>query len=119
MTLWAGELFGHRSLSLPSDSYANFPEAELGVWLFQVEPQGRAQLPAAVSGKAINRRVYFIEGESILLSSTGSDTNYNRDINDHATTTSGQATTVKQSNEITLDASRLRLSTIQLLLQKC
>ena len=41
ITIWAGSLFGQRGLTPTPHSYANDPQAELAVWLVQLQPRRR------------------------------------------------------------------------------
>jgi quercetin 2,3-dioxygenase len=66
-TVWAGEWNDLRGLTPPSHSYAADPASEVAIWLFELQPGGKVQVPAAAGGNAINRRAYFIEGESLLI----------------------------------------------------
>ena len=84
VTVWAGIFMDKRGLPPPPNSYGANPESELGVWFFEVQPDGRITLPPANGGGAINRKAYFIDGDSILF-------NEQR---------------VSSGNEITLDAAQ-------------
>ncbi len=74
---------GKTGLPPPPNSYGADPSSELGVWLLQIQPQGRISVPAAHGGRGINRKAYFIEGESALFTNQR----------------------VQSGNELTLDAS--------------
>lgn len=49
----------------PPDSWANDPDHDVAVWLFELEPQGEWTLPAA--HKDSHRFLYFFAGESLEL----------------------------------------------------
>lgn len=66
-TIWAGELEGMRGLAPPSNSYAADPASELAVWFIELKPGATLRLPPAAGGQAINRRMYYCEGESLTV----------------------------------------------------
>ena len=69
VTVWAGEYAGLKGLPPPPDSYGSSLDSELAILLFQLQPGGRAVLPAARGGQAVNRKAYFVEGSSLLVGS--------------------------------------------------
>eukprot|EP01031_Cornospumella_fuschlensis_P025315 gene25315-30568_t len=90
ITIWAGSLFGQRGLTPTPHSYANDPQAELAVWLVQLQPGGRVTLPAA-SSDAVNRRAYFVEGRGLTIAGQ--------------TIPPNSSATLKASLEVTLENS--------------
>lgn len=67
VTVWAGEFEGQRGLQPPPHSYAADPNSEVAIWFIEIQPGGRVTLPAAAGGNAINRRMYYIEGEGLAV----------------------------------------------------
>lgn len=67
VTIWAGSLEGKQALPPPPNSYGSNPASELGIWYLKLAPGGKYTLPAAAGGKAINRMLYFIEGQQLQL----------------------------------------------------
>jgi hypothetical protein len=67
LTVWTGELQGLLGLPPAPDSYACDPRSEIGIWFLEVLPGGKYTLPPAKSGNAINRRLYFVEGEGLTI----------------------------------------------------
>jgi len=65
VTVWAGEFMGKKALRPPTDSWASDPGNDVAVWLVTLEPGGRLTLPAAAGGSAVNRNIYFYEGEGL------------------------------------------------------
>lgn len=74
---------GKTGLPPPPNSYGSDPTSELGVWLLQIQPHGKVTVPAANGGRGINRKAYFVEGQSALFTNQR----------------------VQSGNELTLDAS--------------
>jgi len=67
VTVWAGSFNGKQGLTPPPNSYGSNESSELGVWFFQILPGGTITIPSAAGGDAINRKVYFTEGEKITI----------------------------------------------------
>ena len=57
----------YRGLAPPPDSWAARPDSELAIWHLTMAPEARFTLPAAAGGSAINRMLYFIEGEELVV----------------------------------------------------
>lgn len=91
LTVWAGEYEGIKSLTPPPASYANDATAELAVYYITLTPGASVPLTikAAKGGDAVNRRVYFLDGDRLL-------------INDNEIKGARQEITVRASQEITL-----------------
>jgi redox-sensitive bicupin YhaK (pirin superfamily) len=70
VTVWAGAFFHYHGLPPPKDSYAADPSSEIGIWFIEISPGGKIKLPKAVGGNSINRRAYFLEGDSIMIGKT-------------------------------------------------
>ena len=66
-TVWAGSLEGLQGLAPPPNSYGSNPQSELGVWFLEILPGGRITIPAATGGNSINRKLYFLEGETASI----------------------------------------------------
>ncbi len=69
VTVWAGSLDGKQGLPPPPNSYATQQEAEVAIWFIEIAPGGRFTVPAAAGGNAVNRMLYFTEGESLIIDS--------------------------------------------------
>lgn len=67
VTVWAGEFEGLRGLPPPPHSYAANPQSEIAIWYFEMKPGGKVTLPAAAGGNAINRRMFYIEGDGLAV----------------------------------------------------
>jgi redox-sensitive bicupin YhaK (pirin superfamily) len=65
--VWAGSLDGKTGLPPPPDSYASNPNGEVAIWFVELAPGGRYTLPPAAGGAAINRVLYFTEGEGLNI----------------------------------------------------
>lgn len=67
ITLWAGELFGATALPPPPESYASDPRSDLLILNIRLPPGASCVLPAARSGSAAHRAVYFYEGPALEI----------------------------------------------------
>ncbi len=65
VTVWAGSILGVQGLTPTPNSWASVPSNEVAVWHLEIQPGGRFTLPAAVGGDAINRSMYFVEGDGL------------------------------------------------------
>jgi redox-sensitive bicupin YhaK (pirin superfamily) len=65
--VWAGELENARGLPPPPHSYGSNDESELAVIFFELKPGAKYLLPACKGGTSINRMIYFIEGEKVII----------------------------------------------------
>jgi len=73
ITVWAGTLEGISGLPPPPNSYATRPESEVAVWLLNMQRGASYELPAAEGGDAVNRAVYFVEGDSVSIAGQAFD----------------------------------------------
>ncbi|MEO0572794.1 MAG: pirin family protein [Bacteroidota bacterium] len=64
----AGNYLGHQAPQPAPDSWASNPENEVAIWNIHMDPNGQLQLPKAV--EAVNRTLYFYEGNSIFIDGT-------------------------------------------------
>jgi len=64
VTVWAGvNYFGvEKNNSPPPDSWASDPENDVAVMHIAIQPGGKLTLPAANTGKNVNRTLFYIEG---------------------------------------------------------
>lgn len=67
ITVWSGTLFGTTSLDSTPNSWAKDPSNEVGIFYAVLKPGARFTLPAAAAGAAINRAVYFLEGNALSV----------------------------------------------------
>lgn len=67
VTVWAGEYENLKGLPPTPNSYANNPDAEVGVYYLQLQPNAIIDFPAARFGRATNRRLYFVEGDILSI----------------------------------------------------
>jgi redox-sensitive bicupin YhaK (pirin superfamily) len=65
--VWAGSLEGKSGLAPPPKSWASEPDNEVAIWHIQLQAGASYTLPAAKSGAAINRALYFIEGSTVSI----------------------------------------------------
>jgi redox-sensitive bicupin YhaK (pirin superfamily) len=65
VTVIAGDLGGLQALAPPPDSWAADPANGVAVWLIELAPGARWQLPAVDA--ALNRMLYFHEGQALQL----------------------------------------------------
>eukprot|EP00468_Gymnochlora_sp_CCMP2014_P004640 CAMPEP_0167761930 /NCGR_PEP_ID=MMETSP0110_2-20121227/12456_1 /TAXON_ID=629695 /ORGANISM="Gymnochlora sp., Strain CCMP2014" /LENGTH=352 /DNA_ID=CAMNT_0007648689 /DNA_START=70 /DNA_END=1128 /DNA_ORIENTATION=- len=66
VTVWAGELEGEKALAPPKNSWAADSKNDVAVWHITLEPGAKYTVPAAKTGKAVNRTFYVIEGKEIF-----------------------------------------------------
>jgi hypothetical protein len=66
--LVAGALEGKRAPSPPPDSWASRPDADVAIWVIDLEPGATWKVPAAQPGT--NRTLYFFEGSGLRVSGT-------------------------------------------------
>lgn len=64
VTVYAGELEGATALAPPPDSWASHPEADIAIWLIELEAGARFTLPPAHGAETI-RTLYAYEGAGI------------------------------------------------------
>lgn len=63
VTVWAGSFNGVKGLAPPPNSWAADEANDVAVWFVTLQPRGgKIDLPAAATGDAVNRRLYFSEG---------------------------------------------------------
>jgi hypothetical protein len=67
--VWAGSLDGQQGLPPPPDSFAAQAASEVAIFFIQLAPGGRYTIPAAAGGSAVNRMLYFTEGEDLSINS--------------------------------------------------
>jgi len=67
VTVWAGEFQGLKGLPPPPNSYGSNPASELAILFVELEPGGSITIPAAKGGQEVNRKAYFVEGQSLLV----------------------------------------------------
>lgn len=65
VTVWAGSILGVSGLKPTPDSWASVASNEVAVWHLEMQPGARFTLPPAAGGDAINRSMYYVEGESL------------------------------------------------------
>jgi redox-sensitive bicupin YhaK (pirin superfamily) len=66
VTVVAGELAGLTPPPPPPDSWASRPEAELAIWLLQLEPHAEWELPPTAHAETV-RSLYVFEGSSLQV----------------------------------------------------
>lgn len=72
VTVWAGEFHDAKGLAPPPDSWAANPENDVNVWFITLQPRGgKLRLPAAKTGAAVTRSLYFTEGPKAGVSVAG------------------------------------------------
>jgi len=64
----AGELNGHRSASVPPESWAN--DSENAVWVWNIKMPAKAQFTLPASSAQLNRVLYFYSGQVATLEAT-------------------------------------------------
>lgn len=108
VTVWAGEYAGLQGLPPPPNSYGSNPNSELAILLIELHPGGKAIIPGAKGGTAVNRKAYFIEGSSLRL---GMGSQQQQDIPSHSAVTldASQAETTFTNNHPTAVAEVLIL----------
>jgi redox-sensitive bicupin YhaK (pirin superfamily) len=63
VTVWSGEFNGVKGLTPPPNSWAADIANDVAIWFVTLQPRGgKVTLPAAFTGDAVNRRLYFSEG---------------------------------------------------------
>lgn len=65
--MWAGDFGGKQGLPPPTDSYASSSDSEVAVLFIELPPGAKVTIPPAKGGTAINRAVYFVEGEQASI----------------------------------------------------
>lgn len=58
-------------LRVPPNSWASFPDVEIGIWLVEMDSQASWSLP--LSHEKVNRTLYFFEGEKLTLNEQSLD----------------------------------------------
>jgi redox-sensitive bicupin YhaK (pirin superfamily) len=72
VTVWAGEFHNAKGLAPPPDSWAADPDHDVNIWFITLQPHGgKIRLPAAKSGAAVTRNLYFTEGPKTGVSVAG------------------------------------------------
>lgn len=73
VTVWAGNnYFGVETNNAPPpDSWAADPANDVGVMHITVQPGGKMTLPAANTGKAVSRTLFYVEGGNKLMKVDG------------------------------------------------
>ena len=67
MTLWTGELQGHKGLTPTKKSWASRSDTDVAIIFIELKPGAKFQLPASKFGSNVNRMAYFIEGEKLNI----------------------------------------------------
>jgi len=62
------------NLPVPPDSWASYPDADIAVYLIDMEPGGEFAIP--VSSNDVNRNIYFFEGKQVRLNDEVLDMNF-------------------------------------------
>ena len=65
--LWAGELDSKIACIPPVNSYGSSKDSELAVIYIELSPGGKYILPPCKNGNEINRRLYFVDGENVVI----------------------------------------------------
>ena len=77
--VWSGEssqatifadgsgLLGMKALAPPSNSWASDENNEVAVWHIKIDPGGSFKIPPAKAGAEINRQVFWIEGNDLVI----------------------------------------------------
>jgi len=66
VTVFAGELAGAKGLPPPPASWAAEEANDVGVWHLTMAPGAVFTLPPAKGGGAVNRALYFVEGDRLV-----------------------------------------------------
>ena len=67
MTLWAGELQGHKGLTPTKKSWAARSDTDVAIIFIELKPGSTFQLSPSKFGSSINRMAYYIEGEKLNI----------------------------------------------------
>ena len=82
VTVWAGQIDGVKGLPPPEYSYGSDNQSEVAVWFISLRPGGTFSIPKAISGNAMNRKLYYVEGDALQVGNQ--DINKNCVISVHA-----------------------------------